>query len=101
MMGMPGPPVSAAEASGANSETTGDISVLTPSTPLEKVCPRLRRTAIKRRALALRATWKRFHTQGGGTRIQAVDGIGDIKGMPHETDETRALESSGYVSGFR
>lgn len=36
MMGMPGPPVSAAEASGANSDTDGDISALTPSTPSEK-----------------------------------------------------------------
>lgn len=56
MMGMPGPPVSAAEASGANSEMDGEISAFTPSTPWEKSCPRLRRTAIRRRALAVTAS---------------------------------------------
>lgn len=78
MMGMPGPPVAAAEASGAKSEMEGEISALTPSTPWEKSCPRLRRTAIRRRAFALAATWtERGH---GYTAESAVASLLDTPG---------------------
>lgn len=58
MIGILESPGSSIDKAGAKSEMNGEISALTPSVPSSKLCPRLRRTAIRRRVIALSATCK-------------------------------------------